>query len=705
MTVRARRQKRRRGFPGRLDLPGTESLGALARLRSTIAERGSALDAMDAEQRARVARSPGHFRIGLRLSIVAVIVVGLFSVLLVRLWSIQVIHASSALENAQASSTYPVYTSPPRGAVVARGGQPLATDRRELVITLKYSIAGNLRVASPTAEANLAALIPGLSLAKIKTQLNNQQYGPYTPVPIATGITTAEATTIGENPAEFPGAEVTDEYVREYPQGALASQMLGYLGPALTCPSTMSQSACATQIATLQKKGYLPTDEKGASGLEAQYETVLRGKDGIERELVDSAGVPGPTTSRTPATPGDDVELNLDLPLEQELMNAIAADITRLRSGSGSVPADWGAAVVLGPKGQVLAAASDPGYDNNVWDGGISEAEYHVLQTEQGQPLNDYVLTGDQPPGSTFKLATATAALDTGLISPTSAIDDPGYFDLPGSNQPLTDSNGESFGYINVTTALTVSSDVFFYNLGANFWDERSTLGDTPIQNVAAKYGYGEPSGIDLPDELPGQVGSPKLTAQLHHINPQAYPATQWYLGDNVELAFGQGETLVTPLEEADAYATFANGGTRYAPEMAGAIIGPTGKLVEKIPPKVEAHVSLPVSTYDAMLAGFEGAVQNPRGTAYNDFLNFNFNKWDIAGKTGTADVSVGSSLQPTAWFVAFGGPRNNPSERYTVAVEIDQAGYGADAAAPVAADIFKYLVAHGVPKLDIPSS
>lgn len=679
-----RRIRRRRDFPGRLELPGDAAESALGRLRRVVSpEGGSALDVIDAERRAALARAPGHVRLGLRLSFLAVVALGLLAVLLVRLWSIQVIHTNSAQQSAIATTTRVVDTPAPRGTIRARGGQELAGDVSELVVTLKTTLDASTspatRVASPRTEADLAALIPGLTVAAIKKQLNNEQYGPYQPVPVAEGISASAATKIEENPGEFPGATVTQQYVRDYPQNDLAAQMVGYLASNLS----------------------------GASGLESSYNTVLSGKAGKQVIEVDPQGNPVKTMSTTAPTPGDTVVLNMDLGLERKLATALSDQIHALRAGTGagatgSVPADWGAAVVLGPKGQVLAIASDPSYNNNEWVGGISDAAYAALQKEVGYPLNDYALTGDQPPGSTFKLATATAALDDGIVNPGTIIYDPGYFNLPGG-QTLHDSSGEHPGPIDISTAITISSDVFFYNLGADFWYQRARLGQTPIQDMAAKYGYGQLTGIDLPGESHGWVDSPQIRKALHAQYPQLYTAAQeqWYLGDNVEMAFGQGETVVTPLEQADAFATFADGGTRYAPEMAAAIVSPDGKVVRRIQPKVEAHVPLPASTYNAMLAGFDGAVQNPSGTAYADFVGFNFNKWDLAGKTGTADVAPGSAKQPTAWFVAFGGPKGS-STRYTVAVEIDQAGYGADAAAPVARQVVDYLYAHGVPKLDL---
>ncbi len=232
--------------------------------------------------------------------------------------------------------------------------------------------------------------------------------------------------------------------------------------------------------------------------------------------------------------------------------------------------------------------SSYPTYNPAMWVGGISTANYAALSDPaNNEPLLNRAIDGLYTPGSTFKLNTATAALDLGLI-------DPGYLlrrhrHLQGARTASTaarscifhNSEGDGgFGEIDVSTALTVSSDDFFYNLGAMFWDDRSdpAYGDTPIQNQAAQYGLGELTGIDLPGEDPGPGGQPGRAAKLHAESPTGFPNTIWYTGDNVEMAFGQGATVITPIEQAVAYSTFANGGTRYAPQVAAAIVSPHGQ-------------------------------------------------------------------------------------------------------------------------------
>jgi penicillin-binding protein 2 len=217
---------------------------------------------------------------------------------------------------------------------------------------------------------------------------------------------------------------------------------------------------------------------------------------------------------------------------------------------------------------------------------------------------------------------------------------------------------------------------------------------------VATKYGLNSYSNIDLPDEAVGRVDSPTVRKQLHAQAPKAFPNVNWYTGDNIEMAFGQGSTALTPIAMADAYATFANGGTLYSPEVAAAIVNAHGKVIQTYAPRVLGHVSLPPGVRDPILQGLTGVVNNPLGTAYGTFhsiVNFSLSSFPIAGKTGTA--SNGKNLEPNSWFIGF-GPTTKP--KYVVLCVIAQGGYGADAAAPVVARTFNYLVAHPIKSLSL---
>ena len=638
--------------------------------------------------------------LGLRLSVIAVVVVGLFAVLVLRLWSIQVIGYAAARSRAIQIFTTTVAIQPPRGSIVARGGQVLARDDASEVVTL----------ACPTSERSLcpvqdAAVIErlapllGTSVAAIDASVRSNQIGPFAPAPVAVGVPYSVVAYLAEHQAEFPGVSVAKTYLRTYPEQSLASQVVGYVG------AINASEYAHYSTAKYAAYGYIPQDTQfGQSGLEAEYELALHGTPGVSTIEVNAVGQDVGTRSTTEPTPGDEVVLNMDNGLERSLSGDLARQVAALRSGSvpgGAQPAPYAAAAVIDPRnGHVLALASYPGYNDNVWVPEISNKAYAALvpPPSQPQPLVDYAVSNGSPPGSTFKIATATAALQDGLITPYDYVDDTGSFTV--GNITLHNAGGEVLGPVNVVSALTESSDIFFYTMGQRFWDAQSRYGLMPIQREAALYGLGVPSGIDLPNVSAGQVDSPALRRQLHAYDPAAYPSTSYYVGDNVEMAFGQGETLLTPIEIANAYATFANGGTRYAPEMAAALVSPDG-AVRRIAPKVVDHVAISPTNYQAMLQGFEGVVSNPKGTAYAEFQGFDLAKWLVAGKTGTATIT--HNAPPTSWFVAFAGPRGQ-APRYAVAVEIAQAGYGAQASAPVVREVLNYLYAHGVAPLRLPA-
>ena len=627
-------------------------------------------------------------RFSLRTRAAGMVVVGLFSLLAVRLWSIQVIHRRRYASAAVALSQRVITESAPRGTIEARGGAPLATD----VSVEEVAMSRQSALAHPGTLGRLSALL-GVSMSGLRNELASNQYYSYQAVPLATNPPPAALVEIGEHPRAFAGVQVRTTYERRYPAGGVAAQVIGYVGP-----------INASELKADQRYGYGPNAIVGQSGLEQYYDHQLQGHLGQKTEQVTPAGTAVKTVSVRPPRPGDTLVTHLSARLDTQLQADLANELTALRAGttsSGVVPAPWGAGVVIDPQnGAVLAMASSPTYNNNDWVPAISQATYTHLVSELGSPLNNYAVVGAEEPGSIFKLATATAALDSGLISPGFTYHDPGYFTLP-TGQVLTDAPGDSGGNFNISSALSYSSDVFFYNLGELFYQQQARYGPTPIQNAAHAYGMGVPSGIDLPNVDNGQVDSLALRRSLHAAAPSVFAPASWYVGDNVELAFGQGETLVTPLEMANAYATFANGGTRYAPQIGAALETPSGKVIRRIAPKVTGHVSLPPAVDQAMLAGFQGALTSSIGTAYADFQGFNFAKWNLAGKTGTATITHAG--QPVSWFVAFGGPKGQPA-RYAFCVEIDQAGYGADAAAPVVRKLADYLMAHPLHHLALAS-
>lgn len=611
--------------------------------------------------------------------------VALLGGLVARLYSLQVLGAPTYQQAAVQNATRIVSVPAPRGLILSREEDVLAGNKVVDVLGLSAYEASQ----HPHVEARVAKLL-GISVKTVKTDLADSQYSIYVPTPIAQNVSQATALYVAEHRAEFPGVSTTFETERTYPYGDTAAHILGYVGP-----------ISPQQLAHLAKDGYAPGDQVGRAGIEASFQQYLHGRAGSEKLIVNSLGQVVGVAGRTPPKPGGNVQLTISLPLEQYVEKVLATRVNQLQgsynSYFGRVSNDvTGAAVVENVNdGSILAMASYPTYNPTEWVGGISYANYAKLTAPSArEPLLNRAISGVYTPGSTFKLATASAALQDGLIAPNTVIDDTGHFVIPnctGSFCSLHNSGGEVLGPITIQTAISASDDVFFYTLGYRFYTETSQFGQTPIQNMAASYGWGKVPGIALPGAAAGMVDSPALRKQLHRLYPKAYPYDTWYVADQLEMSFGQGLTEISPLQMADAYATFANGGTRYVPRIADAIVNDNGQVIKRFPPAIAGHVPLSPSVHAAMLAGFEGVISNPLGTAYGIFRGWPDSTYTLAGKTGTASVQ---GQNPNAWFVAFGP---NPNPKYVVVVVIKEGGFGDTGAAPVVRQIFQYLRLHPV--------
>ncbi len=627
-----------------------------------------------------------------RSRVLGVAAIALFVAMIARLYALQILQAPTYQAQAVANQVRTVSVEPPRGLILDRNGQVLVGNQVVEVLALsQHAAAVNQNVVS-----NLAKLL-SVPVAQINQALASTQFSPYEPTPVAYGISKQVVIDVEEHPNIYPGVIAEQTTQRFYPQGDTAAQVLGYVGQ-------ITQS----QLTKLASKGYTANSQIGLAGVEATYESYLRGKPGVTKLEVTAGGNVVGTLGQTPPVPGGNLQLTIDTSLQKVVETDLANEIKALSHTyvphlHAYLPELTGAAVVENPNnGQVLAMASFPTYNPSIWVGGISTKAYAQLNAPSSNyPLLNRAIQGEYTPGSTFKLATASAALNTGLISPYSLIHDPGSFTIPGCHIgkcSFHNSGNESLGTINIVTALTASDDVFFYTLGYLFYTQEQKYGTQPIQDMAARYGWGVPTGILLPGEASGSVDSPTLRQYLHKNYPAAYPYDTWYTADQLEMAFGQGETLITPLQMANAYATFANGGTRYVPSIAVGVVNGAGKLIKSFPPQIATRVLLSPLDHQTMLTGFEGAVGSPGGTAYGAFQGFPLNKFPLAGKTGTASVT---GLNPNSWFVAF-GPVQAP--KYVVSVVIKEGGFGASAAAPVAREIFQYLMAHpvGPPKFGV---
>jgi penicillin-binding protein 2 len=632
-----------------------------------------------------MADEPTTARPVIRLRVVGVFAGALFAIMFIRLWSLQVLDNSAYTAAVNQNQVRAVQVQAPRGLILDRSGATIVGNTVSRNILLSQQAA----VQYPAVVGNLAALL-GITPSAIQTDFADSENSQYDPVTILANAPMSDVLYIGEHASEFPGVTTSATSERSYPLGTAGAQVVGDVG-----------DASAAQLKAGKGEGLQLGDQIGQAGLDEEYDPFLRGKAGEQQLEVDARDQVVGTLGQTSPVPGDDLVTNIDAGLEQTLQtsldNELLADRKTIDASTGRVPpAPDGAAIVIDPQnGAVLAMVSAPTYNPTIWNGGISTTNWAALNAPSAHdPIVNRAIDGTYIPGSTFKLATATAALKDGLISPDSYIDDPGSFTVPNCTGmcKFVDNDNEQQGPITISTALTVSSDVFFYTLGYDFWVDRGTYGATAIQDVASDYGYGSKTGIDLPGEAQGIVDSLAERQKLHTAYPTAYPnPPAWYVADNIEMAFGQGGTSITPIEEAEAYATFANGGTRYQPEIAAGFVTPGGKVVKAVKPIVTGHVDLSASDRAAMLAGYEGVVSDPNGTATSVFAGFPMNQMQLAGKTGTASQN---GEVPTAWFVGW-GPVSDP--QYLIVVVVDQGGYGADAAAPVARDGFNYLLANPI--------
>ncbi len=623
---------------------------------------------------------------GIRLTVLVVIVGVLFATLIARLWFLQVVNAPTAQATVQTNGIKTIYIPAPRGEILSSDGQLLAGNRISQVITVDRQSA----TSDPAMVSRLAALL-GMTVPQLHAAINNVQVSPYVPVPVKTDATDEQILYVKENPQLFPGVQATQQEVRYYTaSGVLAANIVGYTG-----------QINAQQYKALKSKGYGPSDQIGESGVEATFESVLRGTPGVEKVEVDAQGNVLGVVSYTPPVPGDNVVLTINAADQQLAVDTLDSEMAAVRQtrDPGGLPyrATGGSVVVENPNnGDILAMATAPDYDNNAFVGGISQAVYRQYTDPANHfPLDNRPIQSALQPGSTYKLISASAGLQDGLITPGYVFDDT-LGGLQVGNHFFKNDDGTAYGPVNVTQAIIVSDDAFFYRIGYQFFLDASKYGPDGLQNWAKAYGFGRPTGVDLPGEVGGLVPDAAVVAREHKQYPSAYPNGTWYGGDAAQTAIGQEQDLVTPLQLVNAYSTFANGGTRYVPQIALRIQTPSGRVVQTFAPKVATHVILSPANRAAMLAGFEGVTTNPQGTAYASFGGNPGLNVLVAGKTGTAQV-VNSSVpetsplykQPTSVFSSF-APAGAP--QFAVDCMIEQAGYGASACAPVVRQVYNTL-------------
>ena len=598
---------------------------------------------------------PAQF--ALRVAILSAGALVMFSVIFFRLWYLQVLSGSKYLKQAENNQVRDITVQAPRGEIEDRTGQVLVSNRTALALQVQPTRLPQSKKKQRIEFLRLSQ-VTGISTKKIETQIRKQtRQLPANPVTLERDVGYDLVYFLRENQAQFPGVTVQRVYVRQYPKGTLAAQILGYV-----------REVSEAQLKEPRYHGLQPGDQVGQSGVENTYDSVLRGVNGMTRVQVDAQGRPtGGVLNQTQPKPGDNLRLTIDDRVQ-------AAGEAALRSFSTP-----GAFVAMDVHdGEILGLGSSPTFDPTIFTHPVIPPSTFQQLTSQttGAPLTDRATQGLYPTGSTFKPITATAALESGVMTPTTTIVDGGSFTEGGIT--LHNAGGGAYGALQLPQALQVSSDVFFYNVGAMLYREWQQTGDEVQQKWASDLGIGHPTGIDLPGEVAGLLPTPAWRNQLYKEHQTDRP---WSEGDNVNLAIGQGDLQTNPLQMAEAYATIANGGDVVRPHVGMEVDDQQGRVVQEIDPAPQRHLAINPSYRSAILEGIHLAAQAPGGTSYPVFGNFPI---PMAGKTGTAQ-RLGQNDQ--SWYVAL-APYPNP--QIVVAATIEQGGFGVQAAAPVARQILE---------------
>lgn len=604
----------------------------------------------------------------LRIVVIGFVTLTLFSVLFARLWYLQVISTESYAAAAEGNRIRTVPREAPRGRILDRRGRILVDNRVSNVVAVSRTLAGQEReeVISRLAE------ILRQPREELESRLEDFRFADFRPIPVATDVDEATLLAIREREDELPGVEASQVAIRVYPNGNVAAHVLGYVG-----------EINDEELEDRQDE-YRLGDTIGKVGVERAYEPDLRGEPGVEFWEVDRSGRVIRSLGEQEPQQGDDVQLGIDLDVQRAAEEALAGQIETVRERGMEAPG--GAVVVLDAQdGGVVAMASSPSFDPSQFVHGIRTEVWDELNDpENDLPLNNRAIQGQYPTASTFKVVSGLAGVTSGMIGPHETIRDQGSIEIGG--RLFRNAQSRSYGIVDLRRALTVSSDVYFYKLG---FEINSLIPNTraeEIQRIARLYGFGQPTGIELPFEQVGRVPDRKWKREVHRANPEAFPEGTWFAGDNVNVAIGQGDILATPLQVASAYSALANGGDVLRPHVGARVIDRFGAVVREVEPVVASEV--PFDQYpevrDIMLRGLRGVVNDEEGTAYHAFLGYEGPP--VAGKTGTAQIR---GKEDTSLFVGM-VPADQP--RYVVMALVEEAGAGSAVAAPIVRKVIEAI-------------
>jgi penicillin-binding protein 2 len=569
----------------------------------------------------------------------------LFCLLLLsaRLWYLQVVKGTYYHELAEQNRVRTVDLKPARGLIFDRRGELLANNVPSFNL---YLTVEDIRDREGLAAA-LEELI-GLPRAETMKRLV-QQAKSYVPILLKSGLTLREAAILEGHRLELTGLRVQAESQRNYVHGSLGGHLLGYVGE--VSPEQQEEPDFA---------GLVQGSIVGKAGVEKTYDRMLRGKPGEKTIEVDARGNERKTVAVVEQTPGDDLYLSLDLRLQ--------------RFAESLLGAESGAIVALDPRnGDVLVMASSPAYDPNVLSRGLTPALWEQIASDTRHPLTNRALQGQYPPGSTFKIMVASAALESDKWSADTKVHCTGVFPF-SRGHVFKDWKRGGHGVMDLYHALVQSCDVYFYNVGHR-------LGIDTIAETAHLFGLGQPTGVDLPSERVGIVPSTEWKQRVRK--------EQWYPGETISASIGQGYITVTPLQMAVAIGAVSNGGTLYRPRLVRAVRERAAGRLQEYPSVERGPVPLQESTFHLLQDALREVVMHGTGGRARSQLV------SIAGKTGTAQTVAGRASQVStneeaipkqfrdhAWFVAY-APAEDP--KIAVAVLVENTGHGGTYAAPIA--------------------
>jgi penicillin-binding protein 2 len=615
-----------------------------------------------------------------RLSILGMLVFALFVGLFSRLWYLQVLDSAEFAAIAKENQVRRIESEPPRGRILTRSGGVIVDNKLSLAVSLEHELIDRPGKRKMVLRRLADAL--DVSQRQLRKEVLDGTVSPYKPVAVATDVSKKDVFYIREHPELFQGVVIERIPVRQVVQGYLAPHVTGY-----------TSEISAAELKTPEWRGYRAGDIIGKAGVERTYDKYLRGKPRIERVIVDSAGdvVKGPTVIQE-EEPGADVVTTIAPGIQRAAQAALASGISAAR---GEYPAKTGGAVVLDARdGDVLALATYPSYDASILADGFSLKDEKKLggttpEDHTDDALINHAYQAPLPPGSTFKVVTSAAAMSLGVYEPYDYLSCPSVFSPGDSFTEFYNWTTSDLSSMNLVDALEQSCNTFFYQLGWTMEQRWGIIGDQTyeFQRFARRMGYGHPTGVGLPYESSGRVPDEQM-CDLPGFCPDGYLP-----GYTVNMAVGQGDLLVTPMQMAVATAAIANGGDVLKPRVVKELrttdeASGDEVILEEFEPQVQGRIELTDTEWAALRTGMEEVVSGAGGTARSAFAGFPVTAFPVAGKTGSAQIGENVDT-PHSWFISY-APTDDP--RYVIAVQVEMGGHGGETAAPIAREIYESI-------------